>query len=130
MIKWAAPQNLYLLIIIPVLLTGITIYLMRKRMRLRRHVDESLILRITQTVSRRMQIIKLILPVMGLCLLIIGLARPKWGEKLQIYEGEGIEVTMSFGVSECECEATPEICIRAADMNLYEAKKRGRNRVV
>ncbi len=99
MIKWAAPQYLYLLLVIPVLLTGIIVYLMRKRIRLRRHVDEGLIPRITQTASRRLQSLKLILPVMGLCLLIIGLARPKWGEKLQIYEGTGIDVVIALDAS-------------------------------
>ncbi len=99
MIKWAAPQYLYLLLIVPVLLTGIIIYIVRKRLRLRRHIDENLIPRITQTASRRLQIFKLILPVLGLCLLIIALARPKWGEKLQIYEGTGIDVVIALDAS-------------------------------
>jgi diguanylate cyclase (GGDEF)-like protein/PAS domain S-box-containing protein len=46
------------------------------------------------------------------------------------YNGESIKVTISFGVSECDCRETPDICIRAADKKLYEAKERGRNRVV
>jgi Ca-activated chloride channel family protein len=98
-IKWAAPQYLYLLLIVPVLLTGIVIYLARKRTRLRLHVDEGLILRITQTASRRLQTLQLVLPVLGLCLLIIALARPKWGEKLQIYEGKGIDVVIALDAS-------------------------------
>ena len=99
MIKWAAPQYLYLLLVIPVLLAGITINLVRKRIRLRQHIDENLISRITQTTSRRLQSLKLILPVIGLCLLIIALARPKWGEKLQIYEGKGIDVVIALDAS-------------------------------
>jgi diguanylate cyclase (GGDEF)-like protein/PAS domain S-box-containing protein len=46
------------------------------------------------------------------------------------YNGHGITMTISFGVSECDCRESPDVCIRAADKKLYEAKKRGRNRVV
>jgi diguanylate cyclase (GGDEF)-like protein len=47
-----------------------------------------------------------------------------------VYNGHGIKVTISFGVSECDCQESPDACIREADKKLYEAKKRGRNRVV
>ena len=99
MIKWAAPHYLYLLLVIPVLLTGIIVYLVRKRIRLRNHIDDDLIPRITRTASRRLQSLKLLLPVIGLSLLIIALARPKWGEKLQIYEGTGIDVVIALDAS-------------------------------
>lgn len=99
MIKWAAPQYLYLLFVVPVLLAGIIIYLARKTARLKRYVDDGLIPRIMETRSRRLQLLKLILPLTGLCLLVIALARPKWGEKLQIYEGEGIDVVIALDAS-------------------------------
>jgi Ca-activated chloride channel family protein len=98
-IKWAALHYLYLLLAVPVLLTSIIIYLVRKRMRMRQHIDKGLIPRITQSANRRLQLLKMVLPVIGLTLLIIALARPKWGEKLQIYEGKGIDVVIALDAS-------------------------------
>jgi diguanylate cyclase (GGDEF)-like protein/PAS domain S-box-containing protein len=47
-----------------------------------------------------------------------------------VYDGQDIRATMSFGASQCDCYETPDSCIRTADANMYEAKKRGRNTVV
>jgi len=46
-------------------------------------------------------------------------------------EGDQIRVTISVGVAGCEGDGLlpPEDLIRQADENLYEAKRRGRNRV-
>lgn len=46
-----------------------------------------------------------------------------------IYEGKKIDVTISVGVS-LEIEETFEECIKIADKLLYEAKEKGRNRVI
>lgn len=46
------------------------------------------------------------------------------------YEGREIKITMSFGVSELDEKATPEINIKNADEKLYNAKETGRNKVV
>lgn len=50
--------------------------------------------------------------------------------KTLLYDGQRVKISMSFGVSEYGFEATPDACIRKADSNLYEAKKKGRNMVV
>ena len=43
--------------------------------------------------------------------------------------GSAGRVTASFGISTYQCGDTPETLIRRADMGLYKAKSRGRNRV-
>lgn len=47
-----------------------------------------------------------------------------------VTENHIISVTMSFGIKQMEEQLTLEANIKAADENLYEAKKTGRNKVV
>lgn len=99
MIKWAAHQYLYLLFFIPLFMIGAIIYFIRKKNVLKEFVDEKIIPRITNTMSQRLQIFKTALVITGLCFLILSLARPKWGEKLQLYKGKGIDVVISLDAS-------------------------------
>ena len=99
MIKWAAPQNLYLLLFMPGLIIVLIIYMIRKKFILKKYIDEHIIPKITNSVNYRLQLIKNLLLILGLSLLIIGLARPKWGEKLQIYKGKGIDVVIALDAS-------------------------------
>ncbi len=99
MIKWVVPQFLYLLVIIPVFIIVTIIYLRRKKNIFKKYIDENIIPRITDTVSQRFQVLKATLFIFGLLLLTIGLARPKWGEKLQIYKGKGIDVIIALDAS-------------------------------
>jgi diguanylate cyclase (GGDEF)-like protein/PAS domain S-box-containing protein len=46
------------------------------------------------------------------------------------FEGATIKISASFGVSALSVDREPEATMRAADQALYEAKRRGRNRVV
>jgi len=98
-ITWFAPKYLLLLVLIPLLIGGAIIYMARKRSRFRRFADEIMVPRITDSVSTRLQLIQLLLIVFGLSFLIVALARPKWGEKLQIYEGKGIDVVIALDAS-------------------------------
>ncbi len=99
MIRWAEPQYLHVLFAVPIIIIGIIIFLVRKKYRLRKFVDEHIIPRITFSVHKKLQALKSTLTVLGLCLLILGLARPKWGEKLQIYKGKGIDVVIALDAS-------------------------------
>jgi len=51
-------------------------------------------------------------------------------EKPIIYEGQEIQITMSFGVSEYSEDTNIEKIIDQADQRLYSAKKSDRNKVV
>ena len=51
-------------------------------------------------------------------------------QSLCIAEGNSISITMSFGIRQIEDNLTLEDNIKAADENLYEAKRTGRNKVV
>ncbi|PTE21036.1 sensor domain-containing diguanylate cyclase [Cereibacter changlensis JA139] len=45
-------------------------------------------------------------------------------------ETDAPRVTISFGLAFCEAVMDPDVLVRAADQALYEAKARGRNRIV
>lgn len=99
MIKWVAPQALYLLFLIPIIIVGFIVHMIQKRSRLRRLADEKMIPRITDSLSTRLQVFQLVLFVLGFVFLAVALARPKWGEKLQIYKGKGIDVVIALDAS-------------------------------
>lgn len=99
MIRWVSPQYLYLLMLVPLMILGVILYVLRRKSRLKVFADEKIIPKITTSVSTRLQLLKPILLILGFALLVVGLARPKWGEKLQIYEGKGIDVVIALDAS-------------------------------
>jgi len=99
MIKWVEPQYLYILFIIPVFAIITIIFMIFKYRVLKNFADHHLMVRLTRTMEKRLQILKHILILLGLAMLFIGLARPKWGEKLQVYEGKGIDIVIALDAS-------------------------------
>jgi len=98
-IKWGASQYLYLLLMVPVL-TGIWLILEhRKKSALKKIADADTLPRLTENVNARWRIVKTTLFLLGLALLFLGLARPRWGEKLQIYKGRGIDIVICLDAS-------------------------------
>jgi len=99
MIKWAEPEYLYLLFVIPVIICGIVILILLKKRALKRFADTDLISLLVESFSHKLFILKSFLFVLGLIFLIISLARPRWGEKLQVYKGSGIDVVIALDAS-------------------------------
>jgi Ca-activated chloride channel family protein len=99
LIKWVSPYYLYLLIIVPILIVGIIVYRLRRKSRLRDFADDKMISKITGSVDPRLQVVRSLLLVFGFAFLVIALARPKWGEKLQIYKGKGIDIVVALDAS-------------------------------
>jgi Ca-activated chloride channel family protein len=98
-IKWAVPQNLYLLVSIPVLVLTLIISHLRSRRTLKKLSDESLIPQLTDSVDHTLRRLKWLFLVLGCGLLIVSAARPKWGEKPQVYRGRGIDVVIALDAS-------------------------------
>ncbi len=99
MIKWAAPEYLWLLLVIPV---GLLLALLAGRYRQRmmaRSVDAHLAPRLLPSFSPTLATLKALLLLVALAFLILAAARPKWGEKLQLYRGRGIDVVIALDAS-------------------------------
>jgi Ca-activated chloride channel homolog len=99
MIKWAAGQYLYFLLLIPLIIVGYIIYFLIKRRTLAKRIDTQLIPKLTDTVDRRWQVLKAILFTLGFLFVVLSAARPKWGETLQMYKGRGIDIVIAIDAS-------------------------------
>jgi tetratricopeptide (TPR) repeat protein len=99
MIKWADSQYLYLLFIIPLVILGFIISYYFKKRSFKSLADANLAPRLADSFSPKLSWIKSASLVAGLFFLILGLARPKWGEKLQIYKGNGIDIVVCLDAS-------------------------------
>ena len=99
MIKWAAPQYLYLLLSVPLLILTMIINHLRSRRTLKKFSDEKLIPQLTDSVNHKFRSLKRLFFVLGLGFLIISAARPKWGEKAQVYKGRGIDIVIALDAS-------------------------------
>jgi Ca-activated chloride channel family protein len=84
---------------VPFFMIGIILYRLRMKSRLRDFADDTMISKITGSVDTRLQVLRPMLLLVGFAFLVIALARPKWGEKLQIYKGKGIDIVIALDAS-------------------------------
>jgi Ca-activated chloride channel family protein len=98
-IKWGQPIYLWLLLAVPVLAAGSLLLGELKRRRLGRAADPHLVAGLTETYSSGLARLKNLLLVGALALLLVAAARPKWGERLQLYRGRGIDVVIALDAS-------------------------------
>ena len=99
MIRWAAAQYLYLLFVLPLVVAVIATGGWLKRRSLRRLADPGLVPRLTDSRNPRLAATKTVCLVLGLLFTILAVARPQWGEKLQVVKGRGIDVVIALDAS-------------------------------
>jgi Ca-activated chloride channel family protein len=99
MISWAAPKLLYLLLALPLVPLGFAAGWLVSRRRLARFADRELGPQLADSRHPGLWWLKAALFTLGLGLLVVAAARPRWGEKLQIYKGRGIDVVVALDAS-------------------------------
>lgn len=96
MIKWAEPVYLWFLLLIPVGLVLMILRGLNHRRALSRSIDPELAGRLTPSLSPGLTTLKGVLLLGAVAFLLVAAARPKWGEKLQLYKGRGIDVVIAL----------------------------------
>ncbi len=99
MIRWAEPGYLWFVPAIPVgYLVFVLVGVYRRRV-LVRAVDAHLVGRLMPSFSPVLASLKSVLVLVGLALVLLAAARPKWGERLELYRGRGIDVVVVLDAS-------------------------------
>jgi len=99
MIRWGAPQYLVLLAVVPLLALAMWGGAWLKARRLRQLADPPLVPRLTDSRNPRLAVVRAICLLLGVLLLVLAVARPQWGEKLQVYKGRGIDIVVALDAS-------------------------------
>jgi|WetSurMetagenome_2_1015567.scaffolds.fasta_scaffold00437_23 Ca-activated chloride channel homolog len=97
--RFAHPDFLYLLLLLPVLTLLFIINEIRKGRALKRLGDVNLINGLVPEISRIRPVIKFILEIIALIAGIIMLARPQFGSKIEDVKKQGVEVMIALDVS-------------------------------
>lgn len=99
MFRFATPEYLYLLLLLP-LLAGLYVYAVRARRRaLERFADEAVLPGLMPEASPVRQRLKFVLLCLGLGFIILALARPQFGSKLREVTRQGVEIMLAVDVS-------------------------------
>lgn len=99
MFRFAEPQYLYLLIILPILVAVFVFYRRAQRKRLARFGDMEIIAQLMPEASPRRVRNKFILLLTVFALLIAALAQPQFGAKLREVKRSGVEIMLAVDVS-------------------------------
>lgn len=99
MFRFAYPYMLYFLILLPILAVWFHYIRLRRQKKLAEFGDLSLIEQLTPDVSQKKPVWKFYLFLAALAFLILGLARPQMGAKLQEVKRKGIEIMIALDVS-------------------------------
>ncbi len=97
--RFANPDFLYLLLLLPVLIILFIINIIRRNRSLKKLGDTALISRLLPEMSGTRTIIKFLLPVIALSSAVIMLARPQFGSKIEEVKKQGVEVIIALDVS-------------------------------
>lgn len=99
MFRFENPAFLYLLIIIPVIIVMRLLEMRKRKLKLKKFGDLSLLKQLMPDVSSSRKSLKFWLMVAALALLIVMLARPQMGTKISQEKRKGIEVIISLDIS-------------------------------
>jgi Ca-activated chloride channel homolog len=99
MFRFAEPNFLFLLLIIPVLLAIFLFYQIQKRRNLRKFGEPELLAVLMPNVSRIRPVVKIVIQLTAIALLVIVLARPQFGTRTEEVKRKGIEVMIALDIS-------------------------------
>lgn len=99
MFRFAHPDYLYLLLVLPVLFAIYLYFIYKKRMNLRKFGDPRLLKQLMPDVSHKRQYLKFWFLFAGVTLCIFIIAGPQFGTKLETVKKKGIEVITCLDVS-------------------------------
>jgi Ca-activated chloride channel homolog len=97
--RFANPDFLYLLLLLPVITLLYILNVIRKRKALKRLGEASLVTRLIPEMSKGRPAIKFILQLFAVTTGIIMLARPQFGSKIEDVKKQGVEVIIALDVS-------------------------------
>jgi len=97
--RFANPEYLYLLLLLPLLILIWTLNEYRKRQAMKRFGNIELIKRLIPELSRIRPALKFIFMLVAIFLSIIMLTRPQFGSKLEEVKRQGVEVILALDVS-------------------------------
>src|SRR5512137_444121 len=97
--RFANPDFLYLLLVLPVMIALWIINEIRKRRAVSRIGDPELVNKLLPEFSRIRPTVKFILQLMAVAAVVIILARPQFGSKLEEVKKQGVEVIIALDVS-------------------------------
>jgi Ca-activated chloride channel homolog len=97
--RFANPDFLYLLLLLPVVILLFIINEIRKRKALQRFGDINLVGNLVPELSRSRPVIKFILQLLAVTSGIIMLSRPQFGSKIEDVKKQGVEVIIALDVS-------------------------------
>ncbi len=97
--RFANPEYLYLLLLLPVLIVLFIINQVRRRNSLKKLGESAVINRLLPEISRIRPVIKFTFLLLGISAVIIMLARPQFGSRLEEVKKQGVEVIIALDVS-------------------------------
>ncbi|MEK9135721.1 MAG: VWA domain-containing protein, partial [Bacteroidota bacterium] len=99
MVRFAHPEYIYLLVIIPALIVAYWLVARARKKALQRFSDEMILERLAASASRRKRLLKFTVLLGALTLVIVGLANPQIGTRLQEVKQEGVDIFVALDVS-------------------------------
>ena len=99
MFRFAEPEYLYLLLVVPLLTLIFVFYKIRKRKNIAAFGDPDLLEGLMPNVSTVRPTVKFIMQMVVLMLLVVVLARPQFGTKAEEVKRQGIEVMIALDIS-------------------------------
>jgi Ca-activated chloride channel family protein len=97
--RFANPEYLYLLLLLPVMIALFIVNEFRRRNSLKKLGESSLIGKLMPEISRIRPVIKLLFQILALSAAILMLARPQFGSRIEEVKKQGIEVIIALDVS-------------------------------
>jgi Ca-activated chloride channel family protein len=97
--RFANPEYLYMLLLLPVMIILFVISIFRKRKAIRRIGDQKLVNDLLPELSQARPTVKFILIMLVVLSCVIVLARPQFGSKIEDVKKQGVEVIIALDVS-------------------------------